>query len=241
MSLTTFVGEQLRSALRSRGWIVEKPEPQNDARARRGRLLRSLGVGTVLDVGANAGRYGRQLRAFGYTRRIVSFEPLSGPQAELRAAAAASPPWEVRQLAVSDVDGEAEINVAPDDVWSSLLPSSDRAATPKVAATSTEAVRTARLDSLDELDETPTWLKLDVQGFELHALRGAQQSLARIVGIECEMSVEPFYDGQPTIPDVVNVLDGHGFHLVAVDNGHVRQDTGCAMWIDGVFVRDNAR
>ena len=234
MNPKTLVGGRVRDYLRGQGWQVEKP----DATGRRSLVLASLGITTVLDVGANVGRYGRTLRESGYRGRLVSFEPLTKPQAVLGAAAAADPLWDTMQVAVSDEDGTAEINVASADVWSSLLPTHEDSSTEHARTTATETVRTAQLDSLDVLDGTPTWLKLDVQGFELHALRGAERSLPRIAGVECEMVLETFYEGQASVRDVIDFLYDHGFRLVAVDNGHVRPSTGRAMWIDGLFVRD---
>jgi FkbM family methyltransferase len=234
----TLLGNGARDLLRRRGWVVEKPSPQRDGHVRRARLIDSLGIGTVLDVGANVGRYGRQLRDSGYTGRIVSCEPLSAAFAELARAAATDPRWDVMQLALGDEDGDATLNVSTENVWSSLLPRDDRATTRNLTYTSTETIRTARLDSLEVLDGSPAWLKLDVQGFELHVLRGAPKTLEGIHAVECEMSVEPFYVGQPSIRDVVDALEDHGFGLVSVDNGFVR-GTGRAMWIDGVFVRQS--
>jgi FkbM family methyltransferase len=166
----------------------------------------------------------------------VSFEPLSARQEDLLRAAGAAAPGEVVQAAVSDADGESQINVSAVDVWSSLLPRDERAATDNLAYTARETVRTVRLDSLDVVGPGPAWLKLDVQGFELHALRGAARTLDRVAAVECELCVEPFYAGQPPIPELIAALAGHGFHLSAVENGHVRAD-GRAMWINGMFLR----
>jgi FkbM family methyltransferase len=236
LTVRTAVGEGVRGLLRRRGWIVEKPSARTDEALRRARLLADARIATVLDVGANVGTYGRELRAHGYGGRIVSFEPLSGAYAKLRAAAASDPRWETQQLALGEEDGSAELNVSTEDVWSSMLPRDDRATTENLAYVGTETVRTARLDSLDVLDGAPTWLKLDVQGFELQVLRGAAGSLGPVAGVECEMSLEPFYEGQPSVRELVDALDDLGFRLAATSNGFVRA-TGRPMWLNGVFLR----
>lgn len=226
----------MQAAAASKGWRLERENVANCADFRRSRLLADLGVGTVLDVGANVGRYGREIRAYGYTGRIVSFEPLSRTQSQLRASANADPKWEVRQLALSEFDGEAEFNISSTDVWSSMLARDGRTRTDKVDYVGTETVRTARLDSLDVLDGNPAWVKLDVQGFEMQVVAGAERTLEQVTGVECEMSVEPFYEGQPSPRQMIDRLDDLGFRLTTVNNGFVRH-SGRAMWIDGLFVR----
>jgi hypothetical protein len=41
------------------------------------------------------------------------------------------------------------------------------------------------------------FLKLDVQGFELEALRGAERSLPPIADVQAELSMVPLYEGAP--------------------------------------------
>ena len=91
---------------------------------------------------------------------------------------------------------------------------------------------------MPEILGSRTWLKLDVQGFELHVLRGATASLRSIVAIESEISLEPFYEGQPTARQMIDALDDHGFALAVVGNGWIR-DSGRARWMDGTFVRQD--
>lgn len=233
MSLKT----RIRALAARRGIVLDRESVDNSAAMRRQRLLASLRADVVLDVGANVGVYARELRRYGYAGRIVSLEPLSGAYGRLETAATGDQAWSTRRVALGDADGTAEINISASDPWSSLLPTHPDADDPwRLERVGTETVRTARLDSMPEILGSRTWLKLDVQGFELHVLRGATASLRSIVAIESEISLEPFYEGQPTVRQMVDALDDHGFALAVVGNGWIR-DSGRARWMDGTFVR----
>ncbi len=79
-------------------------------------------------------------------------------------------------------------------------------------------VRQARLDEVMEADRlaAPTLLKIDVQGYELELLRGAERSLAAIDEILVECSFVELYAGQPLADDVVCHLRERGFGLNGV-------------------------
>lgn len=223
--------EVLRHLIRRAGYDVFR-----SYRVRRGRLLDHLGIETVLDIGANAGQYARDIRAEGYAGRLVSFEPQSGAYAKLSASSVNDPLWETRPLALGDSDGETQIRVAMNDAWSSLLPRDAKTRASQLGYVATETVTTARLDSLDVLDGSPTWLKIDVQGFEMRVLWGATEALRHVVAVECEVALEPLYVGQPSPRDIVDFLDDRGFSLAVVDTGEFRE-SGRTVWIDGIFVR----
>ena len=64
------------------------------------------GVATVLDVGANEGQYGGELRERGFAGQIVSFEPIPAVYRKLAARADGDPRWETHQLGVGEADGD---------------------------------------------------------------------------------------------------------------------------------------
>ena len=238
MAVKDAVARGLRRTLEARGYRVEPRSIKNDSDLRRARLLERQGIQLVLDVGANDGMYGSWLRDAGYEGDIHSFEPLGRPYEALAAAARDDARWTAHNLALSDSVGEAVINISTRDSWSSLLPADERAVAPELEYVGSEIITTARLDDLDVMNGTPTWLKLDVQGFELTTLAGATRTLASVVGVECEMSLEPLYTGQPTAREIVDYFDDRGFTLASADNGRVRE-SGRAVWLDGTFIRSD--
>ena len=84
-------------------------------------------VDLVIDVGANAGQFARDLRSLGYRGRIHSFEPLPTAFAELQSVAASDPLWEMSNVGVGRKAGKLEINIAKNSVFSSFRPLSELA------------------------------------------------------------------------------------------------------------------
>jgi FkbM family methyltransferase len=214
----------------------------NSMRAKRARVLREARVSLVLDVGANVGQYAHELRSSGYSGRIVSFEPLPDVFDQLSRRAVQDPMWETRQLAIGERDGDVTINVAGNSVSSSVLrmAATHEAAAPSSAYVDTCVVPMARLDSIQRsivADVGRVHLKLDVQGYEVQALRGATSTLARMASVEAELSLLPLYEGQSLMPEVVDFLYDAGFQLIWLERGFVDPRTSYMLQFDGLFVR----
>jgi FkbM family methyltransferase len=100
----------------------------------------------VLDIGANIGQYGSQLRRGGFAGRIVSFEPVSAFHRQLHQLASEDGRWETKPWGLGSADTTATINVA--GTLSSLLAIEDRAYGSDGMAPTTEPVEVRRLDSI---------------------------------------------------------------------------------------------
>jgi FkbM family methyltransferase len=215
------------------------------AAALRHRILDEHAVPLVIDGGASVGIFGYRLRACGYRGWITSFEPLAQPFAELERRAARDPAWDCRRLALGSRDRQgAEMHLTANSVSSSLLPISERhvAAAPHSAPAGLEAVTVTTLDSVAA--EFPdggagAYLKLDLQGYELEALKGAERLLSELAAVELELSYVELYDGAPAPDEVLDYLGVRGFECVGIfpgfTDGHGRTLQG-----DAVFERRSA-
>jgi len=199
-------------------------------------------VDVVLDVGANEGLFAKRLRESGHAGRIISFEPLSTPFTKLREACAADPGWECVRVAVGANRGTAHINVSANWASSSLLELEERtvAVQPRVRYVGTEECEVATLDDFrgalfDATDRI--YLKLDVQGYELEALRGAEATLGQVEVLDVELSLVPLYTGGPLKDEVTDYLARRGFELLAAEPSFLDSRNGEVLQVDGLFLR----
>ena len=205
-------------------------------------LLVDSGAYTVLDIGANEGQYARSIRRAGFSGPILSVEPQSAAFAKLEQRISKDDLWTAYRCALGASDGEITLNIAGNSESSSVLPMLDMhsANSPTSAYVSTETVRLRRLDDLllESGSIGPFHLKLDVQGFELSVLDGAQRTFDAAVSLEVEMSLVPLYGGQPTFDGLLERLRSAGFDFYDIVPGF-RAHNGRLLQIDGLFIRES--
>lgn len=237
---------QIRSAahrvIRRLGYDVVRLRASDCPERRRQLLLDANNISIVVDVGANVGQYGSQIRDAGYTKRILSFEPVPEAFAELHRRTRSDPEWECRHMACGNADGETLIHVSRNSVSSSILPALEQLtlAAPRAAFTNSVKVPIKRLDTvvcdLVEPDDR-LWLKLDVQGYERLVLDGARGTLRQTWVIESELTLAALYDGQELYQGMIDYLRTLGFTLVSLERGFTDPNTGHVLQVDGIFVR----
>lgn len=206
-------------------------------------MLASLQVDLVVDVGANIGQYGADLRRFGYEGRILSFEPMRAAHAILLKRAEADGSWTAVRSALGVDVGGIDINVAGNSISSSVLPMLDRHAdvAPKSRYVGVETVPMARLDEVasDQIKVARSpFLKIDTQGYEATVLKGAEGVLSRLVGVELEMSLVPLYQGQMLMSETIDWMTEHGFRLGGLSRGLCDGESGETLQADGIFLRN---
>lgn len=218
--------------------------PLHDPVARTVRLLHHYQVDCVIDVGANDGGFATTIRGLGYAGRIISFEPLSGPFSALSRRARNDEKWHVVQSAVGNARDQVEINVSGNaGLSSSVLPMLDThvSVAPDSRYIGTESVAQDRLDALlPELGvghPSRTFLKIDVQGYELAVLEGCTGLLAEgaIIGMQLELSLVPLYAGAMTYQECLDHAHSLGMTLMGLDPVFADPKTGQLLQADAVF------
>lgn len=223
----------IRRNVRARGFDIVWYRPLN-------RLLAHHGINLVLDGGANIGQYASELRRQSYRGRIVSFEPQPPIFKELDKTARADGHWSALNIGLGDEEGELAMNICvASDCGSLLKPVAGLLEGSTVVGQQMVPVR--RLDRLWPDLCRPgekVFLKLDVQGYEKKILTGAGACLDQVLGVQMEMSVMPFYEGQPNWEEMLQFMRLKGFVLWKIELGTRDPRTGREFELDGIFFRD---
>jgi FkbM family methyltransferase len=199
-------------------------------------------IDVIIDVGANVGQYGRELRDLGFKGRIVSFEPLPVAFTELARRAGRDAAWQAFQLAIGDHDGQATMHVAANSVSSSLLgmlPAHLDAAPYSRFVGDIQVQMVTLSEAIDRhvrADER-LFVKVDAQGYESRILAGAAARLNRIQGLQLELSIVPLYEGSATLGTLIDEAERLGFTLMSIEPGFSDQRSGRLLQADGLFFR----
>lgn len=233
----------IKGTLRGLGIEVHRFNP---AASKIARLIASLNyctIDTVLDIGANEGQFGEELRAGGYRGTIVSFEPMSDAHVKLLARSQGDPKWHVAsRSAIGAGHGTVELNVAGNSVSSSILPmlEAHSKAAPDSVYSTKESVPLKPLDEAAKpfLQEAGNiLLKIDTQGYEWQVLDGAPELLARSRAVLLELSLLPLYEGQRLWQECITRLQAAGLTLWALEPVFVDSQSGRTLQLDGLFIK----
>jgi FkbM family methyltransferase len=182
-------------------------------------------VSVVIDVGANIGQFGIDIRRYGFKGRIISYEPVENTFSLLLKTIPKHQPWDAIQLGLGSLESTEVINVSGNSGLSSSLLKMKSVHVenfPDSKTVYSESIQISTIDSqLSNLGICPEsiLLKLDVQGFEASVLRGAANSLSKIPLCFLEVSLIPLYEEEMTLLPVLSLLQNSGHEVVNVSRG----------------------
>ena len=157
-------------------------------RAERDLLARHLSAGcVVVDAGANIGIYSKFLaQCVGPRGMVHSFEPSPENFRRLHNALSDFPNVRLNQLAVSDKTGESLLYVSDD------LNVDHRAYSTVGEPRRAISIQATSLDEYFPPGERVDLIKMDIQGYEFHALRGARRVLADNPNVKLLLEFWPY-------------------------------------------------
>ena len=204
-------------------------------------IIRHFNIDTIFDVGANEGQYAMAIVDEGFQGKIYSFEPLAKVFEVLKTNARKYPNWQVINEGIGSKHEKVSMNVSENLTSSSILKTSKQSieAEPTTQITHTEVISITTLDKFfteNNVSGKSILLKLDIQGYELEALKGATQLLKKCKLVQAELSFVPVYEGAPLFQDIVDFLKREGFEIFAILPGFMNGKTGQMLQADGIFV-----
>ena len=183
-----------------------------------GGILRDKNI-YIIDVGASGGLHPRWQKIARSNFKAVLFEP--DPREFGRLRQTLGDQYIVINSALSDSPQELKFHLCRMQQTSSIFPPNfellkhypefdrfDVLDTIKIKTDTVDAqLKKAGIEAVD-------FIKIDAQGYELSILRGADQTLERVTGLEIEVEFLPIYKDQPLFPEVDRFTTGRGFELI---------------------------
>jgi len=212
-------------------------------------LLSGRQIQTIFDIGAHTGETVAKYAGLFPETKIYAFEPLPEAIEELRLKFQGNRFVNPVQAAVSDRPGKRPFYVNRNSVTNSLLPTAREASRWVKPERDIEAVAVLEVP-VTSIDDFCTRegigeiqiLKMDIQGGELMALRGAVEKLRQgsISLIHTEILFVPVYEGQAYFYDIAAFLSGYGYELFDMYDFAYAED-GRLRWGDAVFIGPQLR
>ena len=198
------------------------------------RLLRKLGLqpAFALDIGAYHGDWTVHFKSIFPDAKVLMFEPQESKASMLRAIAKRYQDSVLLETCLLGRTDNEIVTFYEMETGSSIY------------AESSSYARTAVSKPLRALDALlvaqhlplPDFIKMDVQGYEMEVLLGAEKALANANAVLIEVSLLPINKGCPLIKDIMDFFDARGFTLMDV-TGISRRNDGVLWQMDVIFLR----
>jgi FkbM family methyltransferase len=174
---------------------------------------------TVYDIGACFGTWSLLAKACLPEASIHAFEPLNVHFDKFFRITEGVPDITLHKVALGSKSGTFDMYVNNKTDTSSFLETHELGRKEwDMCTIRNESVNTVVLDEyvITNRLPLPDLIKLDVQGYELEVMRGANNCLNYAKWILCEVSFEEYYKGQSSFHEVVAFLAKYRFHLYAL-------------------------
>lgn len=194
--------------------------------------IQPIRVKGCIHVGAHEGQEYNVYKAYGMNSMIF-YEPLKENFEKLKSRLRYDPFVDLRMVALGNQTGEVEMHLEERGLSSSVLePAHHLEQYPQIKFDKKETVKIVRLDDEEFPREEYNFLNIDVQGYELEVLRGAEETLKHIDIIISEVNRAEMYKGCARIEDIDEFLLPRGFNKVFE---YWQLDGGT--WGDALYVR----
>jgi FkbM family methyltransferase len=203
------------------------------------RSLPSYGFKTVLDIGASNGDFLRRVRPVLPEAFIHCFEPLPELFAQLQKSVSTDPRARAWNLALGDTDGAGVMHKSDGIFLSSLLPMTEETLRvfPDATHWTPQDVTVSTLDKWAEPQqlEPPILIKMDVQGYEAHVIRGGRATIQKAQVLLLEVSFVELYAGQCLFDELYDAVRELGYRCVGMTYPLCDRKSGRTLQTDALF------
>jgi len=206
------------------------------------RLLNNIDckINTFIDIGANRGQFSSLVMGINSDSVIIAFEPLPIPAKKYLKLFNLTKNVLLYQNAIGPQEGNVKMHVSSRDDSSSLLNIglNQKNIFPGTEELYLEDIKVAPLTHFLNKKTLipPVFIKIDVQGYELEALKGCEELIQLINYIYVECSFIELYDGQALADEVIFYLTEHSFKLQGIYNTYYDK-MGKAVQGDFLFIK----
>lgn len=198
----------------------------------------------IFDVGANQGVFTDEMLARYGAPELYLFEPIPTLCEVMREKYRGKGNVRVLQYAAGNKNGTEQFNITDNVVSSSVLSPEESTLMYHEKALIVKdriSVEVRKLADFAKDVGAIDIVKLDIQGYELEALRGFDHYLADVRSIICEVEFFSVYRAQPLFAEVEMFLRNNGFYLFNLYNIWTHEDgqleAADAFFLNGRFFR----
>ena len=176
----------------------------------------------VFDIGANVGFYSQKFaEKVGYKGHIYAFEPVTASANKIINLKNDFPWITVNEIAVGEFPGKVIFEIDSEDFTSPK----NKVLINKTKNSNCVEKSVETIDSLVKKYSIPDVIKIDVEGFELNVIRGAEKTLLnkKLKHIFIEMHFSLLQErGQEFAPqEIKKILERCGFKVKYIDFSHM--------------------
>lgn len=227
----------LRTIVQRTGFDLHRYRPAPDKLS----YLRLFDLKTVLDIGANVGQFGKEIRRMLPEATIYSFEPIKECFEKLNENMASDKNFKSFNFALGDKNEKSEMYKSAYTPSSSILEMAEthKKLFPHTKENQPEQIEVRRLDDFAKnlkLDEK-ILIKVDVQGFEDRVIEGGKETFKKAKIVLIENSFVELYKGQPLFDGIYEKLKSLGFNYRGSLQEKVDQKNGQIISEDSLFVK----
>lgn len=195
-------------------------------------IARTFTPGGILDIGANEGEWAKRAAEIFPGVPIHMVEAQAGFEAVLKASGFG---YSITLLGAETKDA-VTFHLDPNSL-------SGGSVMREVTSFHKDALSLPmqRLDDLDTGLGGPLLLKLDVQGYELEVLSGADETLRQSEVILAEVALLEYNEGAPLMAEVVAFMTARGFLPFDIGDVMRRYEDSAMFQCDMIFVREDSQ